>query len=336
MKNIKGLLDTVDKVRDHVALGLMSDPGLSKTSQVKQWCEENGRNYYELIISQRMPSEISGMPMPVSDTKKMEIFDFDTLLQLEDGDVLAFDEFTNGNIQTLNACLTLIQERTMLSGRKLPSILVVAMGNPQGRCDLLPQTKQRFWWVDVVFDRETWKNYMFDTWKVDVPREVLRVIGDQYSQGFDFDEYNYFTPRTIENLYRIAMEVDEDDVFWKVSPTVSPDLKRLIYGSLAQDSDLIGFHAVFDQWSMERILIAESREEEDEPEIAGAVMYLKSRFNEARNLRQLARVITDLEGMLEDPSVLVSPVGRIVISEYLELLKEVDDPTLPLPEKAVS
>ncbi|MDT8302965.1 MAG: efflux RND transporter permease subunit, partial [Sedimentisphaerales bacterium] len=45
---------------------------------------------------------------------------------------------TNGNIQTLNACLTLIQERTMLSGKRLPSLLIVAMGNPQGKCELLP------------------------------------------------------------------------------------------------------------------------------------------------------------------------------------------------------
>lgn len=218
MKNIKHLLDVVDKVRDHVALGMMSDPGLSKTSQVKQWAEENGRKYCELIISQRMPSEISGMPMPVPDTQKMEIFDFDTLLQLKDGDVLAFDEFTNGNIQTLNACLTLIQERTMLSGKKLPSLVIVAMGNPQGRCDLLPQTKQRFLWVDVKWDASTWKRYIQEQWGLVVDKMLLDEISGQYRKGFgDSQEYNYMTPRTVENLLRIAMNIRPDDPFWKVS-----------------------------------------------------------------------------------------------------------------------
>lgn len=215
MKNIAHLLDVIDGVRDHVALGLMSDPGLSKTSQVKQWAESKGRRYCELIISQRMPSEISGMPMPVQETQRMEIFDFQTLLELEDGDVLAFDEFTNGNIQTLNACLTLIQERTMLSGKKLPSLVVVAMGNPQGKCDLLPQTKQRFLWVDVKWDSKTWCNYMGRTWGLIPHSNLVKFITTQYQEGFgDAAKYNYLTPRTVENLLRIAMKVSKDDPFW--------------------------------------------------------------------------------------------------------------------------
>ena len=47
-------MDMVDKQRDHIALGLMSDPGLSKTSQINQWAEEHGRKVVELIISQRI------------------------------------------------------------------------------------------------------------------------------------------------------------------------------------------------------------------------------------------------------------------------------------------
>jgi len=236
VKNIKHLLDVVDGVRDHVALGLMSDPGLSKTAQVKQWAEENGRTYCELIISQRMPSEISGMPMPVSDSRTMEIFDFQTLLNLQDGDVLAFDEFTNGNIQTLNACLTLIQERTMLSGKKLPSLVIVAMGNPQGRCELLPQTKQRFWWVDVVWDAPTWTRYMHQTWGIQVSKTLTDAISDQYQRGFAAaTEYNYMTPRTVENLFRIATNIKDDEPFWEVSnlPTL---FVTALYDSMSNTS----------------------------------------------------------------------------------------------------
>lgn len=232
MKNIKHLLNVVDKVRDHVALGLMSDPGLSKTAQVKQWAEENERAYCELVISQRMPSEISGMPMPIPDKQRMEVFDFETLLKLKDGDVLAFDEFTNGNIQTLNACLTLIQERTMLSGKKLPSLLIVAMGNPQGKCELLPQTKQRFWWVNIYFDGSTWRKYMKDTWGIFVTPELIEIIGRQYQIGFSkVHDYNYDTPRTIENLIRIALNIPEDDPFWEAAE-VPEATRREIYKSI--------------------------------------------------------------------------------------------------------
>lgn len=205
MLNIKANLDMLDANRDYIALGMLSDPGLSKSSQVQQWAEEHGRRVFELIISQRMPSEISGMPMPNSNTSKMEIYDFDTLLEMKDGDILFFDEFTNGNIQTLNACLTLIQERRMLSGKPLPSVMIVAAGNPQGSCDLLPQTKQRFIWTTVSFDPFSWIEYIWHKHGV-IPCEALvdRII-DQYKSGFDRNKYNYMTARTAENFIRIEL-----------------------------------------------------------------------------------------------------------------------------------
>lgn len=205
MNHIKMLLDQIDLVRDDMALGIMSDPGMSKTSQVKQWAEEHGRKYVEIIISQRMPSEISGMPMPINDSKTMEIFDYNTLLQLEDGDVLAFDEFTNGNIMTLNACLTLIQERTMISGKKLPSVVIVAMGNPQGKCDLLPQTKQRFIWYEAKPDTQMWCRYIEDKYRIDVrATSLVSSIMDQYKAGFAYDKYNYMTFRSAENIIKLV------------------------------------------------------------------------------------------------------------------------------------
>lgn len=209
-------MDIVDSQRDHIALGLMSDPGLSKTSQINQWAKEHNRKVVELIISQRMPSEISGMPMPVNESRTMEVFDFNLLLDMEDGDILFMDEFTNGNIQTLNACLTLVQDRMMLSGKKLPSIIVVAAGNPQGRCDLLPQTKQRFLWVDVRFDADTWRSYIKEEWGMKASPTVIRYIEQQYRNGFRADEFNYMTARTAENLIRIAQEIPRDDVFWEI------------------------------------------------------------------------------------------------------------------------
>ena len=215
MRNIKHNLDVLDAHRDFLALGMMSAPGLSKTSQINQWAEEHGRRVFELIISQRMPSEISGMPMPNSNTQKMEIYDFNTLLEMKDGDILFFDEFTNGNIQTLNACLTLIQDRMMLSGKKLPSVLIVAAGNPQGSCELLPQTKQRFFWTNVTFSPEMWAAYIWKTHRLFPSSRLLEHIKETYSRKrFDRFTYNYFTARTAENVLRLAMDIKRNDPFW--------------------------------------------------------------------------------------------------------------------------
>ena len=232
MRNIKTYLDILDQHRDEMALALMSDPGLSKTSQCKQWCEEHGRQYFEFITSQRMPSEISGMAMPDADTKRMKIYDFDYLLDMKDGDVLAFDEFTNGNIMTLNACLTLIQERNMMSGRKLPSILIVAMGNPQGKCDMLPQTKQRFLWLNVKFDEDTWCEWIKKELNVVPTQALINIIKNTYKSAFGVQDYNYMTARTVTNLLKLAKTVDRSNAIWRNMYEVSSDLVDELYASI--------------------------------------------------------------------------------------------------------
>lgn len=232
MRNIKAYLDILDQHRDEMALALMSDPGLSKTSQCKQWCEEHGRQYFEFITSQRMPSEISGMAMPDADTKRMKIYDFDYLLDMKDGDVLAFDEFTNGNIMTLNACLTLIQERNMMSGRKLPSILIVAMGNPQGKCDMLPQTKQRFLWLNVKFDEEAWCEWVKQELNVVPTQKLINIIKSTYKNGFGVQDYNYMTARTVTNLLKLAKTVNRSNTIWHNMYGVSSSLVDELYASV--------------------------------------------------------------------------------------------------------
>lgn len=258
MKNIKHLLDIVDKQRDNIALGLMSDPGLSKTSQINQWAEEHGRKVYEFITSQRMPSEISGMPMPVDESRTMEIFDFNLLLDMKEGDILFFDEFTNGNIMTLNACLTLVQDRMMLSGKKLPSIIVVAAGNPQGRCDLLPQTKQRFLWVTVKFDRTCWAEYIQETWNMSPTKNLLDEIEEQY-KNFDPNTWNYLTPRTAENLIRIAQDISQDDVFWDIFH-MSNRVKESIYKTIQSKDEFASIKNALKKWCIEQKAVAPEEE----------------------------------------------------------------------------
>lgn len=210
MLYMKKWLDLLDKNRDDMAIGFMSSPGVGKTTIINDWAREHDRKVVEIVLSQRMPSEISGMPMPISGERKMDVFDYDALLSLEDGDILFLDEFTNGNIQTLNACLTLIQDRTMLSGRKLPSIMVVAAGNPQGKCELLPQTKQRFMWVNVEWDPHMWKKYIMKKYGFQPDSQIISAIERTYRTTFDHRIYNYMTARTAENIIRLCKTMREE------------------------------------------------------------------------------------------------------------------------------
>ena len=56
---------------------------------------------------------------------------------------------------------------------------------------------------------------MYQTWDIQVEKLVTDAIGDQFKQGFaGTGDFNYYTPRTVENLFRIACNITQDDSFW--------------------------------------------------------------------------------------------------------------------------
>ena len=172
------------------------------------------------------------MAMPDTDTKRMKIYDFDYLLDMKDGDVLAFDEFTNGNIMTLNACLTLIQQRNRMSGRKLPSILIVSIGNPQCKCDMLPQTKQRFLWLNVRFYEESWCEWVEKELNVVPTQKLIDIIKNTYRSGFEIRDYNYMTARTVTNLLKLAKTVNSTNAIWHNMDGVNNTVVNELYASV--------------------------------------------------------------------------------------------------------
>ena len=64
-----------------------------------------------------MPHEITGMAIPDKEKNVMTYFDYDRFINLKDGDILFFDELLNANLMVLNACLTILENRTMISGK---------------------------------------------------------------------------------------------------------------------------------------------------------------------------------------------------------------------------
>lgn len=117
--------------RKYIVPCLEGPAGIGKTAACKQAALElNAGKVVTIIASQILPNEVSGITMPVVESKAMEIFDHFRLSSLEDGDILFFDELLEADQLVLSACLTLIESRELMSGRKLPDVMIVAATNP--------------------------------------------------------------------------------------------------------------------------------------------------------------------------------------------------------------
>ena len=174
----------------------ISDPGLNKSTTIRQFAKEKGVKLVPLILSQRNPNEISGTMLPTKD-EKMKYFDYDLLVDMKDGDILFVDEILNANTMVLNACLTILMERELISGKKLPDIMIVAASNPQGATRLTPQQKQRFVFYNLNLDKDSFKEYLQNKYQLTdtMFKAVLKIVREE---KFTSKEYNYSSARSID------------------------------------------------------------------------------------------------------------------------------------------
>ena len=202
---IYGLIEAADKCRDQIVLCLMGNSGIGKTEAVERFAKDHDRNVVHIVASQILPSEVSGMTMPNQETHTMDVFDHARLGHMRDGDILFFDELLKGQQQVLNACLTLIQERRLMSGRKLPDVLIVAATNPLQSPGQLPlEIRQRFMFVNVKWNKATWTDYMvklgFDRRSLKNLADHLETIQKNSNTRTDSARWNILTPRSATKL----------------------------------------------------------------------------------------------------------------------------------------
>lgn len=228
------LIEAADKCRKEIVLCLLGKPGIGKTEAVERFAKDHGRKVVHIIASQILPSEVSGMTMPNQETRSMDVFDHYRLSHMEDGDILFFDELLKGQQQVLNACLTLIQERRLMSGTKLPDVLVIAAANPLATPLQLPlEIRQRFMFVDVEWNRLQWCRYMRslgfkeERFIDDLSRCIERKIGSD-------DAWNTLTPRTATKL-----------CLWLRDSGNDPSVRGFIIDSFGSDVLRDIDHAVF-------------------------------------------------------------------------------------------
>ena len=229
MQDIKKILEKVynnEDLRKSIVPLFIGNPGLGKTAIIAQFAKEKDVNLVELITSQMSPFEISGICIPSHETKKMVYYNFDRLDDLKDGDILFFDELLNGNPTVLNACLTILEQRTMISGKPLPNIMIVAAANEQGMVPLTPQIKERFVWYNVKFDKNMWINdYMIPKYNItsNIGNKLAALMTSE-----DFTGRNFMTPRSIDKAVNMVL----NDVPTPYAAQVLPLLEELIENTL--------------------------------------------------------------------------------------------------------
>jgi len=192
----------------------MSNPGIGKTTIIREFAESKGVKMLKMTLSQRMPNEVVGMVMPDIKSGTLKVFDSYELSSLNDGDILFIDEVFNGTLkQTLDAFLNLLEDRTLPSGKKMANIMIVGASNPQGLINLTPQIKERFIRYDPKFSKEEYQEYLGT--KYGMPESISSNLCMLIQKEKFEDNWNFHTPRSIEKaINQIGCELESalDDV----------------------------------------------------------------------------------------------------------------------------
>ena len=192
---VQPILQTMYNHRSEMVPCFIGDPGIGKTQGLYEFAKQKG-----------VPSEVSGIRIPDKESKMMEVFDDLRMSSLKDGDILFFDEILEAPPMLWSACLTLIQDRIMASGRKLPDVMIVAASNKVASPTIIPASvRNRFQFVQLEFDPDHWCKWFKDKHGVN-PKSLVKCI-----EG-DSNQYNIFTPREAEKLYTWLEDKQDLDI----------------------------------------------------------------------------------------------------------------------------
>lgn len=229
-KEIYHLLEMIDKdgVRNQIVPCFMGCPGIGKTHEIERYAKDKGKKVVHIIASQILPSEVSGITMPDKEAGGMTVYDHVRLSSLRDGDILFFDELLQGQQQVLSACLTLIQERRLMSDRPLPDIMIVAAANPLANPNQLPLAiRDRFLFIGMEFDFMEWQRYMLKNQGIAIESSMRNEID---ASDTNVTGWNAQTPRTVTKLCAFIRNNIGDDALERF--LLDMDINRRLIQSL--------------------------------------------------------------------------------------------------------
>lgn len=217
----KLMLDVLEKTYNDSILRsttvplFMSNPGVGKSTIIREFAKKQNVHLEKIVLSTRMPNEVLGMTMPDLIKDRMVLLDNEQLSNLKDGDILFFDEVFNGTLkQTLDSFLNFLEDRRLVTGKKMADVMIVAASNPQGLINLTPQIKERFIRYDLKFDREDFQTYLTNLFGVPlkISHLICSLIG---KEKFEPESWNYVTPRSVVKALhqiRAGLESPYDDL----------------------------------------------------------------------------------------------------------------------------
>lgn len=190
------LLQNAYPMRSEIVPCLVGPVGIGKTAAVEKHAEMVGADLTVIIASQILPSEVSGITMPDKDTKSMEIYDHFKLGHMKDGDILFFDELLEADQSVLSACLTLIESRRLMSGKKLPDIQIIAACNPTVIPGAIkPSIRQRFMFANFEVDKYQVRKYVEQVTGIKLDDSVINMVTCENDH-----DYNILSPRSLTKL----------------------------------------------------------------------------------------------------------------------------------------
>ena len=195
-KDVPVILRTMYDLRQEMVPCFIGPPGIGKTQGIHEFARKKGVKVVTFILSNTVPSEVSGIRMPDKDSKQLVVFDDARMASLEDGDILFFDEILEAPPMLWSSILTLVQDRILASGRKLPDVMIVAASNAVAAPTIIPpSTRDRFMWCEIKFDWKTWVSWFSNKYGY-IPPESLKGYIEE-----DSSEYNILTPRRFSKLW---------------------------------------------------------------------------------------------------------------------------------------
>jgi len=107
---------------------LAGPPGVGKSETVAQLAETVGKKLHIINVSRINPMELEGLQMPTARNTKLSLLLSPMWANLQEGDVVLFDEFLRGFPEVYNGLLDIFTSRHV-AGYDLPRVFIVAASN---------------------------------------------------------------------------------------------------------------------------------------------------------------------------------------------------------------